>query len=179
MINNALIELRIARRSIPTLLNVTAVGLLAGLSFGVQFGLLPLLNRMDAASYLTVMHGIFPTFAAAVKPLIGIGTMTFLVRLIWLRSSCTRAQYWILLSFLFFVAGALITFLGHFPINRQFMAWQTENPPAEWEILRAHWGELNFWRFAVAQLCFITALIPVIFGKQRTAAMNQNHDAAV
>ena len=167
MINNALFELKIARRKIPTLLNITVVGLLAGLSFCVQFGLLPLLNHLDAASYLAVMQGIFPTFAGAVKPLIMMGTVTFLVRLIWLRSGCARAQYWIVLSFLFFLAGALITFLGHFPINRQFMAWQTQNPPAEWEGLRAKWGQLNFWRFAVAQLCFVTVLIPVIFGKQR------------
>lgn len=167
MINNALIELKIARRKIPTLLNVTVVGLLAGLSFCVQFGLLPLLNRLDAASYLNVMQGIFPTFTLAVKPLIAMGTVTFLVRLLWLKSPCTRAQYWILLSFLFFLAGALITFLGHFPINRQFMAWPVQNPPAEWEILRMQWGQLNFWRFAVAQLCFITVLIPVVFGKQR------------
>lgn len=167
MTNNALMELKIARRKIPTLLNVTVVGLLAGLSFCVQFGLLPLLNHLDAASYLTVMQGIFPTFTLAVKPLIIMGTVTFLVRLLWLRSPCTRAQYWILLSFLFFLAGALITFLGHFPINRQFMALPTQNPPAEWEVLRTHWGQLNFWRFVVAQLCFITVLIPVIFGKHR------------
>lgn len=167
MINHALNELKTARQKIPTLLNVTVVGMLAGLSFSVQFGLLPLLNHLDAASYLTVMHGIFPTFTTAVKPLIAMGTVTFLVRLIWLRSPCTRAQYWILLSFVFFLAGALITFFGHFPINRQFMAWQTQNPPAEWEALRIQWGQLNFWRFAVAQLCFITVLIPVIFGKPR------------
>jgi hypothetical protein len=171
MTNNASNSLKIARQQIPTLINVTVVGMLAGLSFCVQFGFLPLLNRMDAASYLTVMHGIFPAFATAVKPLIAMGTVTFLVRLIWLRSSCVRAQYWILLSFLFFLAGTLITFLGHFPINRQFMAWKIENPPAEWEILRTHWSQLNFWRFAVAQLCFVTVLIPIVFGKQHAASL--------
>ncbi len=167
MLKNVFIELKIARPKIPTLLNVTVVGLLAGLSFCVQFGLLPLLNHLDAASYLAVMQGIFPAFTTAVKPLIAMGTVTFLVRLIWLKSGCARAQYWILLSFLFFLAGAIITFAGPFPIKRPFMSWQTQNPPAEWEVLRTHWGQLNFWRFAVAQLCFITVLIPVIFGRRR------------
>ena len=168
MLKNVLIELKIARPKIPTLLNVTVAGLLAGLSFCVQFGLLPLLNRMDATSYLTLMHGISPTFTQSVKPLIAIGTVTFLVRLLWLRSGCAQAQYWILLSFLFFLAGALITFMGHFPINRQFMSWQIQNPPVEWEALRTQWGRLNFWRFLVAQLCFVTVLIPVVFGRNPT-----------
>src|SRR4051794_30659556 len=118
MLNTALMELKIARTKIPAFINVTVVGLLAGLCFCVQFGLLPSLNRMDASSYVAVMHGIIPAFTQVVKPLMVMGSITFLIRLLWLRSPCARAQYWILAAFVFFVAGAVITVTGHFPINR-------------------------------------------------------------
>ena len=151
-------------------MNLTAVGLLAGLSFGVQFGLLPVLNHLDAASYTTVLQGIIPTFTHAVIPLMMIGLVTFLVRLLLMRSPCAGMQIWTLVSFTFFLIGGLITVRGHFPLNNQVIHWSAQNPPAGWEHLRQHWSQLNFWRFAVAQLGFFALLVPFVFARNRKAS---------
>lgn len=50
MMKNAKTEPSGLPGKMPSLINVTAVGLLAGLSFGVHFGVVPVLNHMDAAS---------------------------------------------------------------------------------------------------------------------------------
>ena len=164
---NAKTQLNTFPAKMPGFINVTVVGLLAGLSFSVQLALVPMLNHLDAAGYITTMQGIFPTFMHAVVPLMGIGLGTFLVRLLWLRSPCRGAQYWTLASFGFFLAGAGITLGGHLPLNNQLTHWQPQNPPPDWEQLREHWGRLNFWRFAVAQLAFLTLLVPFVFGRNR------------
>ena len=146
------------------------MGLLAGLSFGVQFGVLPVLNRFDAAQYVNTMQGIIPTFTRAVVPLMFMGLGTFLVRLLWLRSPCRGTQFWTLVSFTCFLAGAWITIRGHWALNNQVSHWQAQNPPADWQQLRERWSELNFWRFAVAQLGFLALLVPFVFGRNRSAA---------
>lgn len=150
---------------IPTFMNVSAMGLLAGLSFGVQCGLVPAFRHLDATAYVTVMQAITPTFMRAVIPLMVMGFITFIVRLVR-RSECAGANYWVLASFAFFIAGALITVLGHFPINDQIMASSPQNPPAMWIAWRDRWNELNFWRFAVAQCGFIAALVPLILSRR-------------
>jgi hypothetical protein len=53
MTDNATTQLKTLLTQMPNLMNVTAVGLLAGVSSGVQFGLVPALNHQDAASYIT------------------------------------------------------------------------------------------------------------------------------
>ena len=168
MKNNAIIRLQTLPAKMPNFMNVAAVGLLAGLSFGVQFGLVPVLNRLDAASYTTVMQGIIPTFTHAVIPLMMIGLVTFLVRLFLLRSPCRGMQIWTLISFGFFLAGGWITVHGHWPLNQEVNHWLAQSPPAGWEQLRQHWSQLNFWRFAVAQLGFLALLVPFIFARNRT-----------
>jgi uncharacterized membrane protein len=151
----------------PNFMNVTVVGLLAGLSFSVQFGLVPVLNRMDATEYEATMRGIIPAFTNAVMPLMFIGLATFLVRLVWLRSPCAGMQCWTLASFGFFLVGALITIGGNFPLNNELIHWPAQNPPADWENLREQWSRLNFWRFASAQLGFFALLVPFIFARNR------------
>lgn len=150
-------------------MNVTAVGLLAGLSFGVQFGLVPALNRQDAGSYIATMQGLIPTFTRAAVPVMMIGLVTFLVRLLWLRSPCRGTNYWTLAAFGFFLGGAWITIGGHWPLNHQLTQWSAQHPPAGWEQLREQWGRLNFWRFAVAQLGFFALIVPFVFGRNRQA----------
>lgn len=162
----------------PHFMNVTAVGLLAGLSLGVQFGLVPALNHLNAATYITTMQGITPTFMHTAVPLMMIGLMTFLVRLLWLRSPCRGMQYWTMLSFGFFLAGACITIVGHFPLNNQLSHWPAQNPPADWEQLRQHWGRLNFWRCAVAQLAFFALLVPLVFARNRQTGPATNGEPA-
>src|SRR5690242_6103284 len=168
MTNTESIEWKTLRPKIPNFINVTAVGLLAGLSFGVQFGLLPMLNHLDAARYVETMQWIIPTFTHAVAPLMFMGFGTFLVRLLWLRSPCRGMQYWTLASFLFFLAGAWITIRGHWPLNNQLSHWQPQNPPPDWQHLRDRWSELNFWRFAVAQFGFLALLVPFVLNRNRT-----------
>ena len=176
MTKNATTQLKTLPTQMPNFMNVTAVGLLAGLSFGVQFGLVPALNHQDAASYITTMQGIIPTFTHAAIPLMMIGLVTFLVRLLWLRSPCAGMQYWTLASFGFFLAGAWITICGHWPLNNQLIHWAAQNPPAEWEHLRERWSQLNFWRFAVAQPGFIALLIPFVFARNRKAGLSANRE---
>ncbi len=132
---------------------------------------MPVLSHLDAASYVTVMQGIIPTFTHAVMPLMMIGLVTFLIRLLWLRSPCAGMQYWTLASFGFFLAGAWITIGGHWPLNNQLIHWAAQNPPAEWEHLRDRWSRLNFWRFAVAQLGFFALLVPFVFARNRKAGL--------
>jgi hypothetical protein len=170
MIKNATTQLKTLPTKMPHFMNLTAVGLLAGLSFGVQFGLVPALNHQDAASYITTMQGIIPTFTHAAIPLMMIGLVTFLVRLLWLRSPCRGMNYWTLTAFGFFLAGAWITLHGHWPLNHQLDQWSAQNPPAGWEQLREQWGRLNFWRFAVAQLAFFALLVPFVFARNRKAS---------
>jgi len=167
MINNRSTPWKTVPANLPNFMNVTAVGLLAGLSFGVQFGLVPVLNHLDGASYIAIMQGIIPTFTFAAKPLILIGFVTFLIRLLVLRSPCPGMRRWTLLAFGFFLAGALITIGGHWPLNAQVAHWSAQQPPAGWEQLRQRWSDLNFWRFAVAQLGFLALLIPIAFGRNR------------
>jgi hypothetical protein len=176
MTDNSVTQLKSLPARMPNFMNVTAVGLLAGLSFGVQSGLVPALNHQDAVSYITTMQGIIPTFKHAATPLIMIGLVTFLVRLLVLRSPCARMQYWTLASFGFFLAGAWITIGGHWPLNNQLLQWAAQNPPAEWEHLRDRWSQLNFWRFAVAQLGFIALLIPFVFARDRKAALATGYE---
>jgi len=163
--------------SIPTFMNVTVLGLLAGLSFGVQLGLVPALRHLDAPAYLAVMHEIIPTFTHAVIPLMMIGTVTFVIRLIR-RSGCANANYWLIASFAFFIAGALITVFGHFPINDQIMKSSVQDPPAAWAAWRDRWNELNFWRFAVAQLGFASTLLPLVFARRRGGAIAPGQSGA-
>ena len=167
MINSTSIQWRTLPARMPGFINVTAVGLLAGLSFGVQLGVVPVLNRLGAANYIVTMQGIIPTFTHAVVPLMFMGLGTFLVRLLWLRSPCRGMQLWTLISFGFFLAGAWITIRGHWPLNNQVSQWQAQSPPSNWEQLRQRWSELNFWRFAVAQLGFLALLVPFVFGRLR------------
>jgi uncharacterized membrane protein len=166
MIKITTIQWKTLPAKMPNLINVTAVGLLAGLSFGVQLGVVPVLNHLSATSYIVTMQGIIPTFMHAVVPLMFIGLGTFLVRLLWLRSPCRGMQFWTLISFGFFLAGAWITIRGHWPLNNQVIQWQTQNPPPNWEHLRQQWSDLNFWRFAVAQLGFLALLVPFVFGQR-------------
>src|ERR1700759_744872 len=91
--------------TIPTMLNLTVIGLLAGLSFAVQFGLVPALTHLDAAAYLKLMHGLIPAFTMSVKPLMAIGLVTFLVRLFVFKPDCRGARYWLAASFCFFLVG--------------------------------------------------------------------------
>jgi hypothetical protein len=154
----------------PSFVNVTAVGLLAGLSLGVQFGLVPALNHLDAASYAAVMRGIIPTFTHTAIPLMMMGLVTFIVRLLWLRSPCAGMQHWTLVAFGLFLAGAGITIGGHWPLNNQVIHWAAQNPPADWEQLRQQWSRLNLWRCAVAQLGFLALLVPFVFARNRQAA---------
>jgi uncharacterized membrane protein len=171
MIDNARTQLKTLPGKMPSLINVTVVGLLAGLSFGVHFGVVPVLNHLDAASYITTMQGITPAFMHAVMPLMFMGFGTFLVRLLWLRSPCRGMQYWTLVSFGFFLAAAWITVRGHWPINNQVIHWPVQNPPANWELLRQQWCRLNFWRFAAAQLGFLALLVPFVFGRNRNVGI--------
>ena len=172
MINNARTQLRTLPGKMPSLINVTVVGLLAGLSFGVHFGVVPVLNHMDAASYITTMKGITPTFTHAAVPLMFMGFGTFLVRLLWLRSPCRGMQYWTLLSFGFFLIAAGITIRGHWPINNRVIHWSAQNPPADWVQLRQRWSQLNFWRCAVALLGFLALLVPFVFGRDRNSEVD-------
>lgn len=167
MINHATTQLKTFPTKVPNFMNVTAVGLLAGLSFGVQFGLVPALNHQDAATYITIMQGIIPTFMGAAVPLMMIGLITFLARLLWLRSPWQGMNYWTLAAFCFFLVGGWITIRGHWPLNRQLTQWSAQNPPDGWEHLREQWGRLNFWRFAVAQLGFFALLVPFVFLQNR------------
>jgi hypothetical protein len=166
MINS--IQWKTLPAKMPNFVNVAAVGLLAGLSFGVQFGVVPVLNHLGAAHYIVTMQGIIPTFTHAVVPLMFMGLGTFLVRLLWLRSPCRGMQFWTLISFGFFLAGAWITIRGHWPLNNQVIQWQPQNPPVDWERLRQQWSELNFWRFAVAQVGFLALLVPFVFARNRS-----------
>jgi hypothetical protein len=173
MINNARTQLKSLPGKMPSFLNVMVVGLLAGLSFGVHFGVVPVLNHLDAPGYITAMQGLTPAFSHAVVPLMCMGLGTFLVRLLWLRSPCRGMNFWTLISFGFFLAAAWITLRGHWPINHQVTHWPPQNPPADWEGVRQEWNRLNFWRFAAAQLGFLALLIPFVFG------LNQRRHAGV
>ena len=155
---------------LPYLINLTTVGSLAGLSLGVQFGLVPVLNQLDAASYIMIMQGITPTFTHTAVPLMVMGLVTFLVRLLWLRSPWRGMHYWTVAAFGFFLAGGWITLRGHFPLNDQIIGWSAQHPPPGWEHLRQQWSRLNFCRFAVAQLSFLALLIPFIFAGTRNLA---------
>ena len=170
MKNDAKIPWAALPARLPCLINLTAVGSLAGLSLGVQFGLVPALNQLDAASYITLMQRIYPTFMHAAVPLMMMGLATFLVRLLWLRSPCRGMHYWTVAAFGFFLAGGWITLRGHFPLNDQIVHWSAQHPPAGWEHLRQQWSQLNFWRFAVAQLGFLALLIPFVFAGTRNIA---------
>jgi uncharacterized membrane protein len=176
MTNQATTQWKTMPAKMPNLMNVAAVGLLAGLSFGVQFGLVPALKQQDAATYITNMKAIIPTFTSAAVPLMMIGLVTFLVRLLWLRSPCRGMNFWTLAAFGLFLAGALITIRGHWPLNHQLTQWSAQNPPAGWEHLRERWSRLNFWRFAVAQLGFIALLVPFVFARNSKAAAAQTSE---
>jgi uncharacterized membrane protein len=157
--------------SIPTFLNLAAIGLLAGLSFCAQLGLVPMLARLDDDTYLKVMRGIIPSLTHSAVPLMFMGLGTFLVRLLLHRPVCQGARYWLAASFAFFIAGAAITVIGNFPINAQLMNWSPQNDPAAFEALRLEWNHLNLGRFAVAQLSFLTALVPLVFGRYAGRAL--------
>jgi len=152
--------------SVPAFLNLSAIGLLAGLSFCVQFGLVPALDHLDDSAYLNLMREIIPTFTRIAVPLMMMGLMSFLVRVFVHRADCRGARYWTAVSFGFFVLGAAITIVGHFPINHQFMSWTPQNPTAVLAGLRVEWNCLNFWRFAAAQLSFLCGLVPLVFGRR-------------
>lgn len=156
---NQSIEWKQCRSKVPELFNLTAVGLLAGLSFGVQFGLVPVLNQFDAAHYIDTMQRIIPTYTHAVIPLMGMGFGTFMVRLFWLPSISRISRFWTLAGFVFFVMGAWITIRGHWPLNHQLIEWQPQSPPEGWETLRHRWGQLNFWRLAVAEFGFLSVML--------------------
>jgi hypothetical protein len=49
--------------------------------------------------------------------------------------------------------------------------WPVQNPAADWELLRQKWCQLNFWRFAAAQLGFLALLIPFVFGRNRNVGI--------
>jgi len=147
---------------LPVLMNATALGLLAGISFGVHLGLAPALCRMDGPVYLATMHSLIPAFTHAVVPLMAMGFVTFVIRL-FRRPPCANAYYLLLVSFAFFLAGALITVFGHFPINGQFMQATAQNPPVALDVMRNRWNELDFWRFTVAQISFLATLGPLVF----------------
>jgi hypothetical protein len=54
--------------------------------------------------------------------------------------------------------------------------WAAQNPPAGWEQLRDRWSQLNFWRFAVAQLAFIALLVPFVFARNRQAGLEASRE---
>ena len=173
MKNDAKIPWAALPAKLPCLINLIAVGSLAGLSFGVQLGLVPALNHLDASTYITIMQGIIPTFTHTALPLMVMGLATFLVRLLWLRSPCRAMRYWTMAAFGFFLAGGWITLRGHFPLNNQVIHWSAQHPPAEWEHLRQQWCRLNLCRFVVAQLGFLALLIPFVFAGTRNLAGGQ------
>lgn len=161
---------------IAILVNTVVLGILAGLTFCVQLGLIPVLNSFDASSYTKVMQGIIPPLTAAAKPMMVIGSISFLIRFVKQKVKWTLSHYCIMLGFLFFIAGGIITLVGNFPINNRIMTWSTENPPAAWQSLREKWNQFNLWRFVFAQISFIAGLTPLLF--YRIGALKEKGNAA-
>src|SRR5215213_9119989 len=151
--------------TIARFVNTIVVGLLAGLSLTAQCGIVPGMEKLNAASQVLLMQQIIPSLTAVAKPLMILGVISFLILLVRQHDKYDASWWWLAAAFILFITGGLLTILGNFPINEQIMQWQAQNPPRTWQNLHAQWNNYNLERFLAAQASFVCCLIGILFYK--------------
>lgn len=120
-------------------------------------------RQMPAAFYIERQQRRIP-IATAVMPRLGAVITGLTLTLAICRHDEGGMLALLIPALLCQVAAALITARGNMPINRQMLAWQADQPPAEWQAIGQrwmHWHRLRTGCMAIA-FAFVTiaALVP-------------------
>ncbi|MFM6928856.1 MAG: DUF1772 domain-containing protein [Bdellovibrio sp.] len=126
------------------------VGLLAGNTFAFILGMQPTMESLSASSYIAFHQSMQRNFLAWTPLLCSFLVVILAMTLINMRRQWKELDFFFVLFALICVLDELMmTWTGSFPLARVFLSSQAHGSSDGWEVIRAQWVYLMYWRFAM------------------------------
>lgn len=136
------------------------LGLMAGFFFAFAIDVGPAMAQLDAATYVTTQQAINRVvrnagFGAA---FFGAALLPWTVAALALWAGARRhALGWAAVALAYGVAVVGVTSGINVPINEALAGWNPQQPPPDWQAVRARWNQANAWRAWAALAVFAAA----------------------
>ncbi len=139
-------------------------GLFAGLLYAFYQGVVPMLSSLNASQYTVVEQSLIVQLDAFPTGVIVVATISMLLPLYTLYQlrHLRNTGFWKYTFagwLLFFFGVSLFTIALNVPINNYVKTWDPAHPPADWEMARASWTQLNNIRFPINLASFALFLL--------------------
>ena len=161
------------RHSIALLFELAAVcllGVMAGFFFAFAVDVVPAMEHLDAASYITMQQWINRVVRNAVFGGVYFGAMLFpfaAAAAVFGAGRRGQALGWLAIAAVYFLAVFWVTRSVNVPINNELATWSAAAPPANWEQARDSWNQSNLIRTLAAMLCFVGSVVLVMTPRWR------------
>ena len=133
---------------------------MAGFFFAFAIDVGPAMAQLDAATYVTTQQAINRVvrnagFGAA---FFGAALLPWTVAALALWAGARRhALGWAAVALAYGVAVVGVTSGINVPINEALAGWNPQQPPPDWQAVRARWNQANAWRAWAALAVFAAA----------------------
>ena len=144
---------------------------MAGFFFAFAVDVVPAMEKLDAAGYVTTQQWINRVVRNAVfgAAYFGSALLPFAAAAaVFWSGDRRRAWAWLAIAVVYFAAVFWVTRIVNVPINDELASWQPASPPVGWQSARDTWNQSNLVRTIAAILCFGGAIVVTMKGKERT-----------
>lgn len=138
-------------------------GLLAGLAYAFEQGVVPALQQLNGPAYAAVQQGLVQHLTAWPTGVVAVGLLALLLPLYPLVTLWERRQttFWLLTLLGWLLFGLAVGVFGAvtlLPIHRTMLAWNPAALPPDWPATRAAWNALNTIRTPLLLVSFLLYL---------------------
>jgi hypothetical protein len=139
--------------TVPEVVQLVLVGLLAGEELVVRVGVQPAMDRLPDDAHVRTRIAMVQRLKVVV-PLLMLPTVLVSVALLVVRAGADDVA-WRVAGCAALVAFLLFSFLGTVPINMKVNDWDPEHPPADWRRVAGRWERIDTFRSSAAVLAFV------------------------
>jgi uncharacterized membrane protein len=146
------------RAAIPSLVGLSATGLLAGSFFYAYLNVVPAFYEVPEEVHFTFRTQLMSHNGIVMPALMGLT----IVSGVWYALASkhnSKARNLALLSALLALTALLVTRFGNVPINQLMRTWEPTNPPIDWKAILHTWDVYHLIRTLAAMGSFIVFII--------------------
>ncbi len=139
---------------------VCLLGMMAGFFFAFAVDIVPAMENLDAATYVTVQQWINRVVRSFTFGAVYFGSTIFpflAAAVVFWAGGRRRAVAWLIIAVAYFLAVFWITRTVNIPLNEELALWQPSAPPSDWQKNRDTWNQSNLIRTVAALSCFIAS----------------------
>jgi uncharacterized membrane protein len=143
-------------------LSVAATGIVAGLFVGTELGQLKVQEGLGAQEFMFFKQRFELAVGRIMPPVLILTTLSPFPLLYLLRRGSKATLVLVALACALWVGATAVTLILNVPVNSLAARWDVENPPANWEDLRARWHLGQTIRTALTLPAFTCLLLAAL-----------------